>query len=172
MIAVEDRRFYKHSGVDWQGTVRALLQNAAGDPISGGSTITQQLVKNYLYLVAAKTPAEKADAIAQTPLRKLREAKMALTYEQTHTKDQVLEFYLNLVAFGPSTYGAEAAAEHFFGISADKLSLAQAALMAAMINNPNKYNPLVPSQARRHEGPPGPGARRHGAGQVDLAGHR
>ena len=147
VIAIEDRRFYKHSGVDWQGTVRALLQNAAGDPISGGSTITQQLVKNYLYLVAAKTPAEKADAIAQTPLRKLREAKMALTYEQTHTKDQVLEFYLNLVAFGPSTYGAEAAAEHFFGISADKLSLAQAALMAAMINNPNKYNPLVPSQA-------------------------
>lgn len=147
VIAIEDRRFYKHSGVDWQGTVRALLQNAAGDPISGGSTITQQLVKNYLYLVAAKTPAEKADAIAQTPLRKLREAKMALTYEQTHTKDQVLEEYLNLVAFGPSTYGAEAAAEHFFGVSADKLSLAQAALLAAMINNPNKYNPLVPSQA-------------------------
>jgi membrane peptidoglycan carboxypeptidase len=147
VVAVEDRRFYKHSGVDWQGTVRALLQNAAGDPISGGSTITQQLVKNYLYLVAAKTPAEKADAIAQTPLRKLREAKMALTYEQNHTKDQVLEAYLNLVAFGPSTYGAEAAAEHFFGVSADKLSLAQAALLAAMINNPNKYNPLVPSQS-------------------------
>jgi membrane peptidoglycan carboxypeptidase len=145
-IAIEDRRFYKHKGVDWQGTVRALLQNAAGDPISGGSTITQQLVKNYLYLVAAQTPAEKADAIAQTPLRKLREAKMALMYEQNHTKDQVLEAYLNLIAFGPSTYGAEAAAEHFFGVSADKLSLAQAALMAAMINNPNKYNPLVPSQ--------------------------
>jgi membrane peptidoglycan carboxypeptidase len=146
VIAIEDRRFYRHSGVDWQGTVRALLQNAAGDPISGGSTITQQLVKNYLYLVAAKTPAEKADAIAQTPLRKLREAKMALMYEQTHTKNQVLEAYLNLVAFGPSTYGAEAASEHFFGVSADKLSLAQAALLAAMINNPNKYDPLVPGQ--------------------------
>ena len=66
---------------------------------------------------------------------------------RTTRKDQVLEAYLNLVAFGPSTYGAEAAAEHFFGVSADKLSLAQAALLAAMVNNPNKYNPLVPSQS-------------------------
>jgi membrane peptidoglycan carboxypeptidase len=147
VISIEDRRFKLHKGVDWQGTMRALLQNAAGDPISGGSTITQQMVKNYLYLVAAKTPAEKADAIAQTPIRKLREAKMALMYEKSHTKDQVLEAYLNLVAFGPNTYGAEAAAQHFFGVPANQLSLSQAALMAAMINNPNKYNPLVGSQS-------------------------
>ncbi len=147
VISVEDRRFKIHHGVDWQGTVRALLQNAAGEQISGGSTITQQLVKNYLYIVAAKTPAEKADAIARTPVRKLREAKMALMYEKTHTKDQILEEYLNLVAFGPSTYGAEAAAEHFFGVHADRLTLSQSALLAAMINNPNKYNPLVGSQA-------------------------
>ena len=147
VISIEDRRFKVHGGVDWQGTVRALLQNAAGQPIQGGSTITQQLVKNYLYLVAAKTPAEKADAIAQTPIRKLREAKMAIMYEKTHTKDQILEQYLNLVAFGPNTYGAEAAAEHFFGVHADRLTLSQSALLAAMINNPNKYNPLVGSQA-------------------------
>ncbi len=146
VVSMEDRRFMKHHGVDWRGTVRALLLNAQGKYFSGGSTITQQLVKNYLYLVAAKTPAEKADAVAQTPIRKLREAKMALMYEKTHSKDQILEQYLNLVAFGPSTYGAEAASERFFGVHADQLSLAQAALLAAMINNPNKYNPLDPDR--------------------------
>lgn len=146
VTSVEDRRFKLHNGVDWQGTLRALLKNASGEEISGGSTITQQLVKNYLYLVAATTPAEKADAIASTPLRKLREAKIALMYEKTHTKDEILEQYLNLVAFGPNTYGAEAASQHFFGVSAEKLTVSQAALLAAMINNPNKYNPLVGSQ--------------------------
>lgn len=146
VISVEDRRFKIHQGVDWQGTLRALLQNAAGKPISGGSTITQQLVKNYMYYVEARTPSEKADAIARTPIRKLREAKIALMYEKTHTKNEILEQYLNLVAFGPSTYGAEAAAEHFFGVHADRLTLSQSALLAAMINNPNRYNPLVGSQ--------------------------
>lgn len=147
VLSIEDRRFYLHHGVELQGTLRALLNNASGDPVSGGSTITQQLVKNYLFLVEAQTPAEKADAIARTPIRKLREAKMALQYETNHTKNEILEQYLNLVAFGPSTYGAEAASEHFFGVDAAKLSLSQAALLAAMINNPNKYNPLVGSQA-------------------------
>ncbi|MEO7126781.1 MAG: penicillin-binding protein [Nakamurella sp.] len=147
VVSIEDRRFLLHGGVDWQGTVRALLNNTAGDPVSGGSTITQQLVKNYLFLVEATTPAEKADAIARTPIRKLREAKIALQYETNHTKNEILEQYLNLVAFGPSTYGAEAASEHFFGVSAARISLTQAALLAAMINNPNQYNPLVGSQA-------------------------
>jgi len=146
VISIEDRRFKIHHGVDWQGTLRALLQNVSGQVIQGGSTIDQQLVKNYLYLVAAKTPAEKADAIATTPIRKLREAKMALVYDNTHTKNEILEQYLNLIAFGPSTYGAEAAAEHFFGVHADRLTLSQSALLAAMINNPNTYNPLVGSQ--------------------------
>jgi membrane peptidoglycan carboxypeptidase len=146
VISIEDRRFYVHHGIDWQGTLRAVINNAQSEPISGGSTITQQLVKNYLFLVQAKTPAEKADAVARTPIRKLREAKIALQYETTHTKNEILEQYLNLVAFGPNTYGAEAASQHFFGISADRLSLSQAALLAAMINNPNKYNPLVGSQ--------------------------
>src|SRR5699024_4810028 len=91
VMAIEDRRFKQHPGVSWQGTLRALLQNAAGDPISGGSTITQQLVKNYRYLVEAKTPAQKAKAIARTPIRKLREAKLALVYDNSHTKNQILE---------------------------------------------------------------------------------
>lgn len=144
VISMEDRRFYKHQGVDWRGTVRALLRNAQSTTNSpqGGSTLTQQYVKNYLYLVEAKTEAEKADAIATTPIRKLREAKMALSLEQNLSKAEILERYLNLVAFGPSQYGAEAASQWFFGTSADKLSLAQAALLAGMVNNPPKYNPL------------------------------
>src|SRR6478672_5863123 len=143
VISMEDRRFYQHQGVDWRGTVRALLRNAQSDQAAqGGSTLTQQYVKNYLYLVEAQTEAEKADAIATTPIRKLREAKMALSLEQTLSKAEILERYLNLVAFGPSQYGAEAASQWFFGVSADKLSLAQAALLAGMVNNPPKYNPL------------------------------
>src|SRR6476661_352261 len=143
VVSMEDRRFYQHQGVDWRGTVRALLRNAQTDQAAqGGSTLTQQYVKNYLYLVEAKTEAEKADAIATTPIRKLKEAKLALQVEQTLSKAEILERYLNLVAFGPSQYGAEAASQWFFGTSADKLTLAQAALLAGMVNNPPKYNPL------------------------------
>ena len=143
VISMEDRRFYQHQGVDWRGTVRALLRNAQSDRAAqGGSTLTQQYVKNYLYLVEATTEAEKADAIATTPIRKLREAKMALSLEQNLSKAEILERYLNLVAFGPSQYGAEAASQWFFGTSADRLTLAQAALLAGMVNNPPKYNPL------------------------------
>ncbi|MBM9476279.1 penicillin-binding protein [Nakamurella flavida] len=148
VVAVEDRRFFTHNGVDWRGTVRALLVNAQGDQgPQGGSTLTQQYVKNYLYLVQAKTEAEKADAIAATPIRKLREARMALALEaQLNSKDAILERYLNLVAFGPSTYGAEAASKRYFGVDADQLTLPQAALLAGMVNNPNKFNPLNPDR--------------------------
>ena len=132
VISMEDRRFYQHQGVDWRGTVRALLRNAQSDAAAqGGSTLTQQYVKNYLYLVQAQTEAEKADAIATTPIRKLREAKMALSLEQTLSKAEILERYLNLVAFGPSQYGAEAASQWFFGVSADRLTLSQAACWPA-----------------------------------------
>ncbi|WP_236007251.1 penicillin-binding protein [Nakamurella leprariae] len=147
VIATEDRRFYSHNGVDWRGTVRAVLVNAQGDATQGGSTLTQQYVKNYLYLVQAQTEAEKADAIAATPIRKLREARMALALEsELNSKADILERYLNLVAFGPSTYGAQAASQRFFSVDADQLSLPQAALLAAMINNPNRYNPLDPDR--------------------------
>ncbi|MET3807133.1 membrane peptidoglycan carboxypeptidase [Nakamurella sp. UYEF19] len=145
VIAVEDRRFVTHKGVDWRGTIRALLSNAQGaSGQQGGSTITQQYVKNYLFLVQAKTDAERADAIATTPGRKLREAKLALTLEQHETKDDILAGYLNLVAFLPNTYGAEAAAQRLFGVNASDLTLPQAALMAGMVNNPNKFDPTNP----------------------------
>ncbi len=148
IVAVEDRRFVSHKGVDWRGTTRALLSNAQGDSTGqqGGSTITQQYVKNYLFLVQAQTDAQRADAIAGTPGRKLREAKLALTLEQHETKEDILAGYLNLVAFLPSTYGAEAAAERMFGVHAADLTLPQAALMAGMVNNPNKYDPFNPDR--------------------------
>ncbi len=148
IVAVEDRRFRTHKGVDWRGTVRALLSNAQGSSgQQGGSTITQQYVKNYLFLVQAQTDAQRQDAIATTPGRKLREAKLALTLEQHATKDDILAGYLNLVAFLPSTYGAEATAQRLFGVHAADLTLPQAALMAGMVNNPNKYDPLNPDHA-------------------------
>jgi membrane peptidoglycan carboxypeptidase len=148
IVAVEDKRFIYHHGVDWRGTVRALLSNAStSGGKQGGSTLTQQYVKNYLFLVQAKTDAQRADAIATTPGRKLREAKLALTLEQHETKDQILDGYLNLVAFLPSTYGAEATAQRLFGVSAADLTVPQAALMAGMVNNPNKYDPLNPDHA-------------------------
>ena len=147
IVSTEDRRFNEHKGVDWRGTVRALLKNSQGElGPQGGSTITQQMVKNYRYLVEATTDAEKADAIAATPLRKLQEAKIAINLELPGhlSKDDIMGRYLNLVAFGPSVYGAQAAAQYFFGVDAAKLTLPQAALMAAMVNNPNKYNPFNP----------------------------
>lgn len=146
IVAIEDRRFYQHRGVDWRGTARAALGQLTGSASSGGgSTITQQYIKNYLFLVVAKTDAEKAAAIEVTPIRKLREARMAINLEQQQTKDQILEDYLNTVAFAPSVYGAQAASQYFFGKNAIDLDLNEAATLAGMVNNPNRYNPFTES---------------------------
>ena len=144
LISIEDRRFYEHHGVDWRGTARAALGQLSGaGSAGGGSTITQQYVKNYQFLVVAKTDAEKAAAIEYTPIRKLREARMAINLEQTHSKAEILEAYLNTVAFAPSVYGAEAASQYFYGKDASQLLLGEAATLAGMVNNPNKYNPFT-----------------------------
>lgn len=148
LLAVEDRRFFSHRGVDWVGTLRsAVLSAAAGTVVGGGSTLTQQYVKNFNYLVVAETASQKQAAVASSPLRKLKEAKQALMLEnKTQSKEKILELYLNLVAFGPNVYGAEAAAQYFFGIPARQLEVQQAALLVAMINNPNRYNPFRPDR--------------------------
>ncbi len=146
VVAIEDRRFYQHRGVDWRGTARAALGVIQGsEGTGGGSTITQQYIKNYLFLVVAKTDAEKAAAIEVTPIRKLREARMALNLEQERSKDEILEAYLNTVAFAPSVYGAQAAAQYFFGKNAIDLDLNEATVLAGMVNNPNKFNPFTES---------------------------
>src|SRR5690349_1664940 len=84
IVAIEDRRFYQHQGVDWQGTIRAVIANSAsGDVVQGASTLTQQYVKNYLLYVEAETEAERLKATEQTPARKLREARIALQMERS-----------------------------------------------------------------------------------------
>jgi membrane peptidoglycan carboxypeptidase len=149
IVDVEDRRFYTESGVDLKGMVRATLHNSQGGNLQGASTITQQYVKNYLINVVdrgnkAAQLADKEDSIA----RKLREAKMAVQLGQTMPKDTILAGYLNVVEFSGTVYGVGAAAQAYFGTTADKLTVPQAALLAGMVNNPNIYNPYThPLQA-------------------------
>src|SRR3712207_3564689 len=118
MVAIEDARFYEHHGLDVQGTTRALLTNiAAGGVQEGGSTLTQQLVKQTL-LQTADTPEERRAATEQTVGRKLREARLALALEDAYTKDELLTRYLNIVYFGQNAYGVQPAAQAFFGVDA------------------------------------------------------
>jgi penicillin-binding protein 1A len=136
VIAAEDRRFYSHTGVDVRGIARAAVRNAeSGETSEGGSTITQQLVKNTLV-----TPE-------RTYQRKVREAALAMGLERTLTKDQILERYLNTVYFGEGAYGAGAAARVYFGHPATKLTLAEAALLAGLIRSPSRADPVKHPQA-------------------------
>ncbi|MEN3362300.1 MAG: hypothetical protein V7637_6282 [Mycobacteriales bacterium] len=141
VVAIEDRRFYKHHGVDTQGLFRALVRNSsAGGTVQGGSTLTQQLVKQ-IKLYEAKTPAEQQAAIEQTPARKLLEAKCALTLEKKYSKDEILWRYLNIANFGAGAYGVGTAARTYFGRPLSQITLDQAAMLAGMVQSPTRYNP-------------------------------
>ncbi|GAA0355865.1 penicillin-binding protein [Actinoallomurus spadix] len=143
ILAIEDSRFYEHGGLDLKGTVRALASNlAAGEVTQGGSGITQQYVKNLL-VETADSDAERRSALATTPARKLRELRYAVALEKRLTKDEILERYLNIAYFGGGAYGVEAAARHYFGHSAAKLSLSEAALLAGIVRYPYAYDPTV-----------------------------
>ncbi len=150
IVAVEDKRFYEHKGVDLQGMFRAAVQNAVKGGVSqGASTLTQQLVKNTLFY-QAKTQKERDAATEQSLGRKLREAKIALNLEKTLTKDQILEKYLNLMNMGGGAYGVRAAAQTYFGVEPAQLDIAQAAMIAGIVQNPTKYNPLHnPDQTKK-----------------------
>ncbi|UOX92833.1 penicillin-binding protein [Amycolatopsis sp. FBCC-B4732] len=144
IIAVEDRRFYSEGGVDLQGTLRAALNDSTGGALQGASTISQQFVKNYLINVVDRTDpvaqqADREDSLA----RKLREAKMAVQLNATTSKDDILADYLDVVEFSGTVYGVGAAAKAYFGTTADKLTVPQAALLAGMVNNPSVYNPYT-----------------------------
>ncbi len=129
-IAVEDRRFRNHFGLDPVGTLRALIINTLqGGFVQGGSTITQQLAKNLL-----ARPE-------RTLKRKFQEALLALWLESRYTKDEILTLYLNRVYFGAGVFGIEAAAERFFGKTASDLSLKEAAILAGSLKAPSRYNP-------------------------------
>ncbi len=140
VIAIEDFRFYTHNGLDYRGTTRALLKNTTGADRQGGSTLTQQYVKNVL-LNDAETKDERAAATELSLERKLREAKLAISLEKRLSKDQILEGYLNIAYFGDGSYGIGQAAQHYFGTTAAKLTLGQAALIAGIVQNPVAYNP-------------------------------
>ena len=143
MVAIEDARFYEHAGLDVQGTVRAVLTNlAAGGVQEGGSTLTQQLVKQTL-LQTATTEEERTAATEQTLGRKLREARLALALEETYSKDELLTRYLDIVYFGENAYGVQPAARAFFGVDAAALTLTQAALLAGLVQSPTDDNPFV-----------------------------
>jgi membrane peptidoglycan carboxypeptidase len=148
IVAVEDRRFYQHQGVDWQGTLRALVANSAsGDVVQGASTLTQQYVKNYMLYVEAKTETERLKATEQTPARKLKEAQIALQMERSLSKEEILTRYLNIVSFGNGAAGISAAARTYFGTTADKLTVPQAALLAGMVRSTTATDPVTRAQA-------------------------
>src|SRR5918999_6056274 len=149
IIAIEDSRFYQHGALDLKSSIRALATNAEANEVKqGGSTLTQQYVKNLL-IEHAKTPEERQAARAPTVGRKLRELRYALDIEQKMSKDQILEGYLNVAYFGAGAYGAQAAAKRYFSKPAAKLKLAEAALLAGITNSPFAYDPtLHPGAAR------------------------
>ncbi len=132
VLAMEDSHFYSHHGINPNSVGRALLINREqGKVVEGGSTLTMQLVKN-LFL----KPERKFS-------RKVAEAVMAIRIEQIFTKDQILEMYLNQIYWGHNNYGIQTAAESYFGKSADKLNLAESAMLAGLIQSPEEYSPFV-----------------------------
>jgi len=129
-IAIEDRRFYSHWGVDPVGILRAAVANVLHRGVSqGGSTLTQQLAKN-LFLTQERTMQ-----------RKLQEVELALWLERKHSKNEILELYLNRVYFGSGAYGVEAAAQRYFGKSARQVTLAEAAMLAGLVKSPSRLAP-------------------------------
>jgi membrane peptidoglycan carboxypeptidase len=144
IVAIEDERFYEHGALDIKGTIRAFINNQAGENVQGGSSITQQLVKQILFY-QADTKKERAEILASDGLegyaRKIRELKYAMAYEESHTKDEILGDYLNVVYFGDGAYGIDEAANHYFSVEPSQLTLKQSALLAGLVKNPTAYNP-------------------------------
>ncbi len=132
VIAIEDERFYYHHGVDFRAIFRAAQHNAAeGAALQGGSTITQQLVKNTL-LNSGKTLD-----------RKIQEASLAWQLEEHYSKNRILEIYLNTVYFGNGAYGVEAASEQYFGKPVEQIDAVQAATIAGLIQAPSADDPVL-----------------------------
>lgn len=136
LVNTEDKRFYENGAFDPLAIGRALATGRGG-----GSGLTQQLVKNLQYFNALSTDLDKREAVAPTLSRKLQELKYAITWDQTHSKDETLLAYFNTVAFGKgSIYGIEAAAQYFFGKPATDLTLAETAALIGSVNNPVEFS--------------------------------
>jgi membrane peptidoglycan carboxypeptidase len=168
LLAIEDSRFYEHRGIDPIGTVRAAIENLrSGSNEQGGSTITQQLVKQML-LEGARTAAEREAAVADTLGRKAVEARLALALEERLSKEEILTRYLNTVYFGSGAYGVQVAARTYFDTAAADLTLLQAAMLAGLVQNPSADDPLQDPEAateRRNQVL----ARMHDLGQLTAA---
>ncbi|MFT4234621.1 MAG: transglycosylase domain-containing protein, partial [Microbacterium sp.] len=156
LLSSEDSRYFEHGGIDLVGTIRAILNNLQGSSTQGGSSISQQYVKNVLIERCEQTAADEdaqqqcySDATetdgAAGIERKLQEMRYAVAIEQQYSKEQILIGYLNLVNFGGTTYGIEAAAERYFDTTVGDLTLNQAATLAGMVQNPNAYRIDMPS---------------------------
>jgi membrane peptidoglycan carboxypeptidase len=140
IIAIEDQRFLNHAGIDFRGTLRASLSTGAGGQVQGGSTITQQYVKQIL-LTAATTKEEQEAAVAVSINRKLREARYAIGLENKLSKKEILEGYLNIAYFGAGSYGVEIASQRYYSKSASQLTLSEAATLAGLVQNPSRFDP-------------------------------
>jgi len=180
-IAIEDRRFYSHFGIDPVGISRAIVRNLTSRGVAqGGSTLTQQLAKN-LFLTQERTAS-----------RKIQEAILALWLERKYSKDEILELYLNRVYFGAGAYGIEAAAHRYYAKSARQLSLSEAAVLAGLVQAPSRLAPnknpdaaqsraelviaamnelgfITPGMTKTALGSPAQAVRRTGAGSVNYA---
>ncbi len=139
-VAVEDARFYTHTGVDLKRIVGAFVSNLTSSSTQGGSTITQQLIKNTLL------------SSEQSYKRKIQEAYLALQLETTYSKDEILECYLNTIWLGESYYGVQTAAEGYFGKQLSELTLRECAILAGTCNSPYYYNPRRNFYTRQKEG--------------------
>ncbi|MDE3024508.1 MAG: PBP1A family penicillin-binding protein, partial [Acidobacteriota bacterium] len=137
IVATEDKRFYEHRGIDLRGMARAFWNDIRGRPVQGGSTITQQLVKNTL------------TGDQRSIFRKLKEAALAWQLEQRWSKDRILTAYLNTIYFGNGAYGVERAAQTYFGHDAATLTLPEAALLAGIPEDPSLYDPVTHPQAAK-----------------------
>jgi membrane peptidoglycan carboxypeptidase len=144
IVAIEDARFFHHGGVDLRGTLRAAATDVGnGGAVQGGSTLTQQYVKNALL------DSGQRRATSDTLARKLREARYAIELEKRLSKQQILERYLNIVYFGEGAYGVESAAHRYFGIHASQLTLPQAALLAGLVQSPTSDDPVHDPRAAK-----------------------
>ncbi|WP_017576189.1 transglycosylase domain-containing protein [Nocardiopsis kunsanensis] len=140
LMAIEDDRFYEHSGLDLRGLLRAALRTAQGNT-QGGSTITQQYVKNLL-MEQAETEEELERASGRNITRKIVELRQAIELEERLTKDEIMQGYLNLAYFGAGAHGIEVAAQRYFSVPASELDPGQAATIVGIVRSPSYYDPL------------------------------
>jgi membrane peptidoglycan carboxypeptidase len=145
LVAIEDSRYWVHGAIDLRGTIRAAVNDLEHKPVQGGSTLAQQYVKNVLLLQAEVAQNKQAQdaADAATLSRKLNELRMAVASEHQLSKQDIVAGYLNDAFFGNNAYGIETAAETYFGTSAGKLTILQAATLAGIVENPSAYNPIA-----------------------------